>query len=370
MQSVTIGKNQAGQRMDKFLKKYLPEAGTSFLYKMLRKKNITLNGRKAEGKEMLNVGDEICFFFSDETFAKFAGNKATDTPKEFTVTGTASKNHTTSQYKKAYQKLNGITVLYEDENVLIVNKPVGILTQKAAPNDVSLNEWLIGYLLENGTITQQELQAFRPSVCNRLDRNTSGIVLCGKSLAGSQALSRVIKERTIQKFYRTICVGALTEDKKLVGYLYKDNATNKVTVLQNLPLNQSNTKLHNDAGLPDNAKANQTLQDASPIKTAYHPISATKDYTLLEVELITGRTHQIRAHLASIGHPLIGDYKYGNRRINDTIKQKYHLEAQLLHAYKMVFPANETGVLAVLNGKEIVAPCPALFQKIRQGMKL
>lgn len=334
MQSVTIGNNQAGQRLDKFLRKYLPEAGSSFLYKMLRKKNITLNGKKAEGKEMLNIGDEICFFFSEETFAKFSGRKIA-VSKEILP------------YQRAYESLKGITILYEDDNILIANKPVGILTQKASPSDLSLNEWLIGYLFARGSLDTKELQTFHPSVCNRLDRNTSGIVLCGKSLAGSQALSRIIKERTVQKFYRTICVGTLTEDKLLDGYLYKDSATNKVMV-------------DNHASFPE----------ATPIKTAYHPLNTTKDYTLLEVELITGRTHQIRAHLASIGHPLIGDYKYGIRRINDILKKQYTLNAQLLHAYKMIFPNDESGVLKVLNGKEFIAPCPPLFQRIQQDMGL
>lgn len=368
MQSVTIGKNQAGQRMDKFLRKYLPEAGTSFLYKMLRKKNITLNGKKAEGKEMLNIGDEICFFFSDETFAKFSGsNPAASSQKGSVIRKpyeTSDKaDDILSQYQNAYRKLKGITILYEDENVLIANKPVGVLTQKAAPCDISLNEWLIGYLLEKGSLKQEELSTFRPSVCNRLDRNTSGMVLCGKSLAGSQALSRVIKERTIKKFYRTICVGTLTEDRQLDGYLYKDTVTNKVTVFKTLPSN-----------------SNKTMEQADYIQTAYRPLSIgnnfisnkniTDKYTLLEVELITGRTHQIRAHLASIGHPLIGDYKYGNRRVNAILKDEYHLEAQLLHAYRMVFPENETGVLAVLNGREIIAPYPDLFLKIQQTLLL
>lgn len=348
MQSVTIGNNQAGQRFDKFLKKYLPEAGSGFLYKMLRKKNITLNGKKAEGNELLAVGDKVCFFFSDETFAKFSGKQIMNTAvaKEQGKTIPAVGKNETRQYEKAYHSLKGITVLYEDENILILNKPVGILTQKAAPSDLSLNEWLIGYLLANGVLTAQELHTFRPSVCNRLDRNTSGIVLCGKSLAGSQELSRVIKERSIRKFYRTICVGALREDRLLDGYLYKDTATNKVTILSAL-----------------------TDKEASPIKTAYHPICSTKDYTLLEVELITGRTHQIRAHLASIGHGLIGDYKYGSRSINDRFKKQYSLEAQLLHAHRIVFPDNETGILSVLNSKEIIAPCPTLFQRIQQDLE-
>lgn len=346
MQSITIGNNQAGQRLDKFLKKYLPEAGSGFLYKMLRKKNITLNGKKAEGKEMLAIGDEVCFFFSEETFAKFAGTQTINTSvakEQPDKTITAVGKNETRQYEKAYQSLKGITILYEDENVLILNKPVGVLTQKATPSDLSLNEWLIGYLLVGGSLTPEELRTFHPSVCNRLDRNTSGIVLCGKSLAGSQDLSRVIKERSIRKFYRTICIGALKEDRLLDGYLYKDTATNKVTILSAQP-----------------------NKGASPIKTAYHPISATKDYTLLEVELITGRTHQIRAHLASIGHGLIGDYKYGVRSINDRFKKYYSLEAQLLHAHRIVFPDNESGVLSVLNNKEIIAPCPSLFRRIQQ----
>ena len=352
MQSITIGNNQAGQRLDKFLRKYLPEAGSSFLYKMLRKKNITLNGKKAEGKEMLSVGDQVCFFFSDETFAKFTGVPTTGNEK---ISGNMTQENSfeservsmgLSQYEKAYGILQGIDVLYEDANVLILNKPAGILTQKAVPSDFSLNEWLIGYLLATGALDKEEFKSFHPSVCNRLDRNTSGIVLCGKSLAGSQALSRVIKERTVRKFYRTICVGALQGNREITGYLGKDAATNKVTV------------------------CDKPRDGFSKIQTAYHPLCTSKDFTLLEVELITGRTHQIRAHLAQIGHPLIGDYKYGVKKINDSMKKKYGLEAQLLHAYRIEFPEGETGVMYPLNGKSIVAPCPERFIKIQEDLKL
>lgn len=328
MQSVMIGSNQAGQRLDKFLHKYLPEAGTSFLYKMLRKKNITLNGKKAEGKEILVKGDEVQFFFSEETFAKFSGRVAVKS----------------DEYLRAYSAVQGVQILYEDEHVILLNKPVGVLTQKASPGDSSLNEWLIGYLLESGAITEKELQSFHPSVANRLDRNTSGIVLCGKSLAGSQALSRIIKERSLQKYYHTVCVGDLEREQHLKGYLHKDEKSNKVTVRQELP--------------------QDGREDAySPIETSYRPLCRNQSYTLLEVELVTGKTHQIRSHLAYIGHPIIGDGKYGAKQSNQVFREKYSLRNQLLHAYRVVFPREE-GVLAPLSGREVVAPYPKLFARV------
>lgn len=339
MQSVIIGNNQAGQRLDKFLRKYLPQAGSGFLYKMLRKKNITLNGKKAEGSEILQLEDEIRFYFSDETFAMFAGKDVTSVKD--------------NDYLHAYQKLQGVKILLETADVLIVDKPAGILTQKAEAEDLSLNEWLIGYLLHSEQITEEQLQTFRPSVCNRLDRNTSGIVLCGKSLKGSQALSRMIKEREIGKFYRTVCMGKLDQAAKLEGYLNKNQKTNKVTLSKHAP--------HKDTA---------SKQDSSYICTHYSPISHTEQYTLLEVELITGKTHQIRAHLASTGHPLIGDYKYGTRSQNDLLKKQFGLEYQLLHAYRVEFP-DICPELPDLAGKSIVAEYPKQFKLLLQafGMK-
>jgi len=239
MQIFIVEKNQAGQRFDKFLKKYLPAANSNFIYKMLRKKNITLNGQRADGKEILQINDEIKCFFSDETFAKFAGfaseetpvgdadgkeMKKAETPKEAPSKDDSSKKESSkkdnskkeiskkegsfkkeiSEYKKAYEKLSeeNIRVIYEDDNILILSKPVGVLTQKAENNDISLNEWMIGYLMAKGRITEEELHLFKPSVCNRLDRNTSGLVLCGTSLCGSQKLIELIKNRNIRKYYR------------------------------------------------------------------------------------------------------------------------------------------------------------------------
>lgn len=374
MQTVIVGTNQAGQRFDKFLHKCLPEAGSGFLYKMLRKKNITLNGKKADGKEMLAVGDEVNFFFSDETYAKFSGTEATsvsmndssihgsnrnmsgqhaqnpNNENSFGLNATNTVSRMTQEYLRTYKTLKNIEVIYEDENVVMLNKPVGVLTQKAKPEDISLNEWLIGYLLEKEAITETELRTFHPSVCNRLDRNTSGLVLCGKSLPGSQALSRVIKERTIRKFYHTICMGEIRKDAVIDGYLYKDEKTNKVTVVHELPHSPKGTKGTRES-------------DYSPIRTAYHPLAVSNGFTLLEVELITGKTHQIRSHLASIGHPIIGDGKYGNKKCNLRFREEYSLKNQMLHAHHVIF-GSEEGTLEQLSQNTVEACCPKLFDNI------
>lgn len=335
MQSVTIGNNQAGQRLDKFLHKFMREAGTGFLYKMLRKKNITLNGKRAEGSEILKSGDTVAFFFSPETYAKMTGDAVQ-----------SSAGDVSAEYVRAYRSLSGagISVLYEDSHILIADKPAGILSQKAESQDVSLNEWLIGYLLEERAFPAGELRTFRPSVCNRLDRNTSGIVLCGKSLAGSQYLSRHIKDRSIRKFYLTICVGEICREATLQGYLKKDSKRNRVEIRES---------------------AADSKQEEY-IKTVYRPLAVSDGHTLLEVELITGKTHQIRAHLASAGHPLIGDYKYGDSRINQIMEKRYGLKHQLLHAYRAELPAFDAD-----GGVNVIcAPCPKEFLKIMEGLGL
>ncbi len=343
MQQFQTGKNQSEQRLDKFLHKYLPNASNGFLFKMLRKKNITLNGKKAEGNEILKEGDIISFYFSDETFEKFSGHKADNRTNECSMNlMSADSQVPTYEYEKAYQTFNkeNITILYEDSDVLILNKPAGILSQKAEAGDLSMNEWMIGYLLQTGKISPQELSLFKPSVCNRLDRNTSGLILCGISLKGSQTLSELIRKREIKKFYRTICLGKLTGKVILKGDLIKDTKTNTVKV--------------SDKG--------------DSIQTAYEPLEIlSPNATYLEVELITGKTHQIRAHLSSIGHPLLGDHKYGNKRFNNYAAENYQLKHQLLHAYRIEFPVL-SGCLASLSGKQIIAPLPEYFEKILEDM--
>ena len=362
MQEIIIQKNQAGQRLDKFLKKYLPEAGSSFLYKMLRKKNITLNEKRAEGKELLCEGDVVRFFFAEDTFAKFRG---TDEKKE-----SPGREEIVSEYQKAFACIKP-EVLFENEDILAVNKPAGILTQKAKPQDVSLNEWLIGHLLQEGAIDRETLDFFRPSVCNRLDRNTSGIVLCGKSLKGSQVLSELIKNRDIRKYYLTICKGALYDEQLLEGYLIKDKATNKVTVTANPPYE---TSLRSNSLKKAVSKADSIEEKPAYIKTYYRPLAVSSDgkYSLLEVELITGKTHQIRAHLAGIGHPLIGDHKYGDPAVNAACKKYFGLQAQLLHAHRVVFPKGGQGDMEqrIVLPEECSAPLPEQFLYILRELHM
>lgn len=316
MKEFNIQQNEAGQRFDKYLKKLLKEANTSFIYKMLRKKNIVLNGKKADGTEKLAVGDEVKLFLSDETFDKFHG--AAQSTKQF----------------EAYASIpiKKLEVVYEDTDVIIINKPVGMLSQKAKPEDISVNEYIIAYLLQSGELTQEALNTFKPSICNRLDRNTSGLLIAGKTLKGLQEMSEALKERSAQKYYRCIVSGVLNEKTYLKGYLSKDEHTNKVTIYKNKPSDM----------------------DALPIETEYRPIAVANGFTELEVHLITGRSHQIRAHLASIGHPIIGDTKYGLQKVNEGFQKELHLKSQLLHAYRIRFA----------DGREVIAPTPKQYDKV------
>ncbi|GAA6374961.1 RluA family pseudouridine synthase [Firmicutes bacterium i23-0019-B6] len=319
MQELHVTANEAGQRLDKLLAKFLNQAPKSFLYKMMRKKNIVLNGKKCTGNEKLKQGDSIKLFFSDETIEKFSAGTYV-TPKK--------------------EKTNMLPIIYEDEQVLLMNKPVGVLSQKAKDSDVSAVEILINYLIETNQLSKEQFRTFHPSICNRLDRNTSGILVAGKTLPALQEMNRFFKERTIAKYYRCLVKGRVIKNEDYIkGYLVKDQKTNKVSI----------TKKKTEEGVP--------------IETEYCVIQSNDEVSLLEVHLITGKTHQIRAHLASIGHPIIGDYKYGDKQINEMYRQEYGLKSQLLHAYRLEMPSSD-GSLAYLNDKKFVAELPDKFIKI------
>lgn len=314
MQEIIVKGNEAGQRLDKLLSKYLNEAPTSFIYKMLRKKNIVLNGKKATGNEKLAAGDQVKLFLADETIEKFSK-------------------------VKVYNTKTKLDIVYEDEHIVLINKPVGMLSQKAEAKDISLVEHLISHLLSNDSITEQTLRTFRPGICNRLDRNTSGLVVAGKSLPGLQNMSELIQSRDLRKFYRCLVFGEVKKASHISGYLLKDKITNTVTVSE------------------------KASDDALQIETEYTPLWSNGKVTLLEVHLITGRAHQIRAHLASIGHAIVGDYKYGDAKKNQYYTEKYGLKNQLLHSYRLEMPTCE-GTFSYLSGKHFVAKIPKLFAQI------
>lgn len=326
MQQITIRENESGQRMDKFLHKLMPLAPASFFYRMLRKKNITLNGRKAEGNEKLAVGDLIFLYLSDET-----------------INGFMKEEKSYNEYETAFQKLKGIEIVYEDDHIILMNKPAGILSQKAEPEDLSLNEWMIGYLLSDKAIDPKQLATFKPSICNRLDRNTMGLVIGAKSLAGSQQMNRLIKSRTIKKFYRMLVKGHVQQEETLEGFLIKDEKNNKVRLVKH-----------------------KTEEKAAYIKTRYYPLKVFSDKTLVEAELITGKSHQIRIHLAGTGHPLLGDYKYGDRSWNDNYKRKFQINSQLLYANRLEFPKMEDS-FEHLSGRIVEAPVPEVFMRLMEA---
>ncbi len=311
MQEFLIEKNDAGQRLDKYLFKLLPGAEHSLLFKQMRNKNIVLNGKKCKGNEMLSLGDCVKVFMADETITKFRGSENT------IRTVTASKDF--------------LSVIYEDEDILVADKPCGILTQKAEPNDLSMNEYLLAYLEGKG---YEAGNTFRPSFCNRLDRNTSGLLLGAKSLTGAQYLSEILKNRSLEKYYYAVVCGKVNQNVSLKGYLIKDEKTNTVTV------------------------SDHEVFGGVAIETEYRvlEVNASLNLSLLEVHLITGKTHQIRAHLASIGHPILGDMKYGSKKRN----QEFHLKYQLLHAHHVIFPESN-GNFSYLNKKILISKVPSAF---------
>lgn len=217
MREIKINSNEANQRVDKFLSKYLDKANKSFIYKMLRKKNITLNNKKSDGSEKLNEGDIIKIFFTEETLEKFSSKP--------------DKNNIISSMQKV-SKIDVHNIIYEDDNLILYNKPAGELSQKAEVNDMSVNEQLIRYMLDNNEIKESEFKTFKPSVCNRLDRNTSGMLIFGKSMAGLQTMAELLRNRDMHKYYLCIVRGIITKEEEITGYLTKDRKNNKVKIVK------------------------------------------------------------------------------------------------------------------------------------------
>lgn len=314
MIELAISENEAGQRFDKYLKKRLPEATGGFLYKMLRKKQITLNGKKAAGDERLISGDKIVLFFSEETFRKFEG----------TAQDVAWKSD--PRYVPP-------EILFEDTDLLVLNKPAGMLSQKANASDFSANEQVLRYLFERGALTDEMLRSFRPSVCNRLDRNTSGILLAGKTLRGAQEAAKMLRERTCEKYYHILVHGKVTEAFSAEAYLWKDERTNRSKV------------------------TDTPAAGASKIRSDFAPLENFRDTTLLSAKLVTGKPHQLRAQLAAFSFPILGDPKYGDRNRDKAFQ--IPLQRQMLHARELRFP----------DGRTLTAPYPPDFSAALEALR-
>ena len=327
MREVIISEREEGQRLDRYLEKYMPDAPKSFFYKMMRKKNIVLNGKKVSGSERIQTGDQIKLFLADETIEGFRSGKKAQEIDLGSQHLSPAKRPTNGA-----QQMPPLQIVYEDAQFLVVNKPVGVLSQKADRNDRSIVEQITDYLADNAAD-----DTFRPGICNRLDRNTSGLIVAGKTVRALQDMNKRFKERTICKYYLCVVHGSVSKKQYLKGYLEKDSRTNKVTVRQ------------------------QPGPNSVPIATEYLPLQQGmyqgESFTLLQVHLITGKSHQIRAHLASIGHPLVGDVKYSTKRASAFDREQLHQRVQLLHAWQLIFTA---------HGKEYVwkAELPDNFAQV------
>ncbi len=329
MREFIITDNEAGQRFDKYLTKLLKNAGTGLIYKQLRVKNITLNRSKAKGSEILGMGDAVQIYMADATIDKFMGT------------------HIIPPEKKTHRKLK---VVYEDDNIIIADKEAGMLSQKSAPEDYSMNELLLDYLRETG---QADIitHTFTPAFCNRLDRNTSGLMVGGKSLAGLQKMSEIIKNHTADKYYLAVAVGRIKTSGRLKGYIHKDKALNKVSV--NAFPSDGDMFIDTEYEPVDFTSVCGITDDRLP----YSDITLT----LVKVRLITGKTHQIRAHLSSMGYPILGDIKYGTG-FSVRLSKSLNVKRQLLHSYELIFP-QLCGRFENISGMKVRSGYPEDFKR-------
>lgn len=304
MREIVIGKNDANQRLDKFLTKRFKSMPKSLMYKYIRTKYIKVNNKRCEISTMLNEGDILKLFIKEEFFDDSSQQENYD-------------------FLKAPTKLD---IIYEDENILLINKKPGVIVHPDEKYHFdSLISRVLHYLYDKKEYNPKDDKAFAPALVNRIDRNTGGIVIAAKNAESLRALNAKMKTRELTKLYLCMVQGTLKHKQGLLdGYLEKNEKKNKVTILK------------------------KPTPNSKPVKTKYTVVSNINGNSLVEVDLLTGRTHQIRAHMSSIGHPLLGDTKYGYKRKNDNDFYKY----QALYAYKITFNfTSDAGCIEYLNGK-------------------
>ena len=302
MKEFTIKKNDAGQRLDKYLTKSFPLLPQSLMYKYIRSKRIKVNGKRGEISYKLKENDVVTLYINDEFF----GSKE---PKyDFLSAGKSLK------------------IVYEDENILLCDKPQGLLSH---PNEGEYNDTAISrikrYLYEKKEYMPDDEMSFTPALVNRIDRNTAGIIIAAKNAESLRILNEKLKERELHKLYLCVVIGTPKQKEGILkDYLQKNEKQNKVYI------------------------SDKKQADSKEIATKYKVLSSKNGLSLVEIELLTGRTHQIRAHMSSLGHPLLGDGKYGTNKLN----KDWGYKKQFLYSYKLIFDFDDEGEkLSYLNGR-------------------
>ncbi len=315
---IEIGTNEAGQRLDKFLRKYLKDVPLSAIFKALRKGDIRVNGVKKKENYSLQLEDVIEI--------KYIQSK-------------------TEKKDKSFIKVNssGLKITYEDENILVVEKWPGVLVHPDQKGEEpSLTDYVLSYLNEKGDYLPEKEITFTPAPCNRLDRNTSGVVIFGKNFESLRSMNEMIREGKVKKYYNALVKGRI-KDGIYNGYISKDE-------------NENISKVYDQ-------KVPNTKEISMDVKT----IQSNGAFSLLEIDLITGRSHQIRAHLTHLGNPIIGDFKYGDKKLNSFFDNKFGLNYQFLYAYKLIFRGGE-GKLEYLKNKTITEALPPMFKKVKKDV--
>lgn len=321
MKEILITKQESNQRVDKYIRKYLSEAPLSFIYRLFRKKDVKINGHWVKQDYIISEGETLTIYVSDDQLKEFVKTK---------------------EARKADLKY---PIIYEDENILIVDKPRGLLVHgDSLEKRLTLSNEVLNYLYFKGEYNPKVTSGFTPAPAHRLDRNTSGLVVFGKTLPALQELEELFKDKIeIEKTYQALVVGNIKDRIEIDLPLIKD----------------SNSGLVKVGKLKDGAQ--KALSIVSPIKQY-------DGYSLVSVNLVTGRTHQIRVHLSSISHPIVGDGKYGNFMTNRLFKSMYGFENQFLHAYSIEFK-KIGGVLSYLSNRKFISNLPKVESDILNKLK-
>lgn len=323
MFEIKMTENEAGQRVDRFLRKYLRDYTLGDIYKLFRKNKVKLNGKRVKENQMLSIGDTLQLYIEKPA----AAEQAAALPKP----------------------AKSLEIVYEDGNIIIANKPAGLLTHPDKPGD---NDTLIDralYHIYNNEGTERS-GTFSPAVCNRLDRNTGGIVLIAKNYTTLKAVNHSIRERGIEKLYLCIVAGKLQKSGELKGFISKDEERNISTIRETAE---------------GEGKAIHTVYRTFAVSDIVPELGMR--FSLLEVELVTGRSHQIRAHFASLGHPLAGDVKYGDKAVNEYFRRSFGLKHQFLTAYKVVFREVHEDI-GYLTGRSFAIKLPESQGKITRSL--